>query len=390
MNEVRVPARAPHLMILGSRGIPACHGGFETFAERLALYLVGRGWRVTVYCQVNGDEAYSERAWRGIDLVRIPASGQGAIATILFDLKATIHACRHDGLVLTLGYNTAVFFACYRWRGRTNIVNMDGIEWRRSKWSLAARAWLLCNERIAAWLANHLIADNPGIEAHLVRFARAERISMIPYGADRVDEVDISCLEQFGLQTDGYALDVARAEPENSILEIVQAFCRRPRGLRLVVVGRYDSETNAYQRRVIEAASDEALFPGAIYDQSMLAVLRRHARLYLHGHQVGGTNPSLVESLAAGNAVLAYDNPFNRWVTGDKAAYFGDAAACAEALDMLLDDHARLAKLGQAAAVRHLELFQWPAVLKQYEELLGRWASGKTNPPANPVFDGRI
>lgn len=113
---------------------------------------------------------------------------------------------------------------------------------------------LLCNERIAAWLVNHLIADNPGIEAHLVRFARAERISMIPYGADRVDEVDISCLEQFGLQTDGYALVVARAEPENSILEIVQAFCRRPRGLRLVVVGRYDSETN------VSAASDRGGF----------------------------------------------------------------------------------------------------------------------------------
>ncbi|MFP6598954.1 MAG: DUF1972 domain-containing protein, partial [Deltaproteobacteria bacterium] len=138
----------PSLSILGCRGIPARHGGFETFAEGLALYLSAKGWRVTVYCQADGKRGTNENEWRGIRLIEIGVRQSGPLGTVLFDLFSTLHAVREGGPVLTLGYNTSPFFLLYRLRGVANVVNMDGLEWKRSKWSWWQRAWLLCCERI--------------------------------------------------------------------------------------------------------------------------------------------------------------------------------------------------------------------------------------------------
>jgi glycosyltransferase involved in cell wall biosynthesis len=362
-----------HLMILGSRGIPACHGGFETFAEHLALYLVGRGWRVSVYCQDQGDVDLHETQWEGIRLVHIPAGDNSPLATIWFDLRSTLHAADSPGLILTLGYNTAIFLAWYRLRNRCNIINMDGIEWRRSKWSFPARVWLYCNEYLATWFANYLIADNPGIKEHFVKRVRKEDISMIPYGAPAINSADPSLLQSFDLKAGQYVLIVARGEPENSILEIIKAFTRQRRGIKLVIVGKYHPELIAYHRQVLEAANDEVTLTGAIYDSQLLSALRFHARLYVHGHQVGGTNPSLVEALGAGNPVLAHDNKFNRWVADNAGRYFTNEDSCAHHFDNLLDDDIQLAALRSKAIERHREVFQWPTVFQQYEDLLNRW-----------------
>jgi len=207
--------------------------------------------------------------------------------------------------VLTLGYNTAVFCLAYRLKGIANLINMDGIEWRRQKWSTLERVWLYFNERAGCWLGNHLIADHPEIKAHLATRVANSKITMIPYGADRIDNADSGVLAQYGLQPGGYAMVIARPEPENSILEIVAAFSRKPRGMRLVVLGRYDLEM-PYHKQVMDAASAEVMFPGAIYDKATVSALRFHSALYAHGHQVGGTNPSLVEAMGAGSAVLAH------------------------------------------------------------------------------------
>src|SRR5262245_475474 len=135
------------LSILGTRGIPARHGGFETFAEQLALHLTGRGWRVTVYGQTEGTGPLTESEWRGVRLIHCPASWRGALGTVQFDWRTTQHAAAAGGLVLTLGYNTAAFCGLYRLKRVTNIINMDGIEWQRAKWSAGAKAWLYANER---------------------------------------------------------------------------------------------------------------------------------------------------------------------------------------------------------------------------------------------------
>jgi glycosyltransferase involved in cell wall biosynthesis len=358
------------LAILGTRGVPAAHGGFETFAEKLSLYLVEKGWEVTVYCQEEGNGPVFSDAWEGVRRIRIPVSRGGAAGTVIFDWKATWHAASRHGLTLTLGYNTALFCALLRLRGVTNLINMDGIEWRRDKWSTAERAWLYLNERAGCLLGNHLIADHPEIEKHLRTRVFAHKITMIPYGAEEIIAADEGLLRGLGLTPDGFALVVARPEPENSILEIVRAFSVRKRDIRLVVLGDLKPRENVYHRALLEAAGDEVMFPGAIYDKAMLAALRFHARLYIHGHTVGGTNPSLVEALGAGSPVLAHDNGYNRWVAGQGAAYFLNQASCADKLDALLNDEARIREMSAWSRHRFHAAFRWDHVLQSYERLL--------------------
>lgn len=364
------------IRILGTRGIPAAHGGFETFAEHLALYLVSHGWRVVVYCQEDGTGPVFEDTWQGVERIHIPVAQQGPKGTIVFDWKATLHAAQYADLCLTLGYNTAIFCSLLRLKGVPNLINMDGIEWQRQKWGVVAKTWFWLNDRAGCWLGNHLVADHPEIKTHLSTRVAAAKITMIPYGADLIESADAALLAPYDLEPCSYAILIARAEPENSILEVVLAWSRTRRGIKLVVLGKYDP-SHAYQQVVKEAASDEVIFPGAIYDRNIVNALRYHTLFYIHGHQVGGTNPSLVEALGAGNAVLAHDNRFNRWVAGPGAAYFHNEAECADQLDALLGDPAELGRMSEASLERHGAMFTWEKVLAEYEELLVRWSSAE-------------
>lgn len=357
------------LRILGIRGIPAAHGGFETFAEHLALYLVRRGWEVIVYCQEPGSGPVTIDDWMGVQRVRIPTPGDGARATVVFDWHATLHAASHSDLCLTLGYNTAVFCGWLRLKGIPNLINMDGIEWKRGKWGRLARGWFWLNDWLGCWLGNHLIADHPQIREHLLTRTHAGKITMIPYGADRVPAAPLGPIEDLGLRSGQYYTLIARPEPENSVLEVVEGFSRRKRGLKLAVLGHFD-RSHPYQRAVLDAASPEVVFLGPIYDKNVLASLRFHCRAYVHGHTVGGTNPSLVEALGAGNAVIARDNAFNRWVAGDGAVYFSDAHECALCFDDITNNPGLVEALRRNSRLRHAESFEWDAVLAQYERLL--------------------
>ncbi|MEL7028178.1 MAG: DUF1972 domain-containing protein, partial [Pseudomonadota bacterium] len=333
----RVLDDRPHVRILGTRGIPAAHGGFEVFAEHLSQYLVSRGWRITVYCQDESADAIHETSWNGVRRLHIPAPDT-ALGSVIFDFRAVLHALGEPGLAYTLGYNTAIFNALFRVRGVSNLINMDGFEWRRSKWSKPVKAWLRVNERAACAVANILVADNPAIGEYLKSLGVSdERINVAAYGSRAVADADATLVEALGLTPGGYALVVARPEPENSILEIVRAFGRADVGARLVVLGKYEPESNDYHRAVRDAAGANVMFPGAIFEPERIDALRRHCRLYIHGHQVGGTNPSLVEALGAGSPVLAQDNAFNRWVAGAAGRFFGDEEQCAAEIRALLD-----------------------------------------------------
>lgn len=373
-----------HLVIAGTRGVPAAHGGFETFAERLGLYLVSRGWKVSVPCQGGAHDIPGESEWRGIRRIVIPVAQKGAAGTVLFDWKSTAFAVKSADVVLVLGYNTAIFSLWYRLKHIPCLINMDGIEWKRAKWKWWQRIWLYLNERIAGLVGARLIADHPGIREHLRRgiLARKE-ISVIPYGADLIHKAPAEPLNRLGLDPRGYVLVIARPEPENHILEIVRAFSSRRRGMKFVVLGAFMPETSPYHRAVLEAASDEVIFPGAIYDAAFVGALRANAALYLHGHSVGGTNPSLVEALGAGSAVLAHDNVYNRWVAGSGAAYFRSEEECASALGDLLGDESRLSRMRAASRARFAERFRWDDVLRCYEELLSAAIGGK-------ALDGEI
>jgi glycosyltransferase involved in cell wall biosynthesis len=379
------------IAIMGIRGVPAAHGGFETFAAQLAPYLVAHGWKVTVYCEEPTRVAPYESEWRGVRRVHIGYGPDRAINSIRFDWACIRHLLQDEArapLVLTLGYNTAVFGLRLRLAGIAHVINMDGIEWARSKWGPIAKAWLYLNDWGGCLGATHLMADHPEIARHLETRVDASRISMIPYGTDFVDEADTMPLAALGIEPGRFLTLIARPEPENSVLEIVRAFSAKPRGCKLVVLGRYAPDAFAYHADVMRAASDEVVFPGAIYDAPVLAALRKHGLAYLHGHRVGGTNPSLLEAMGAGNAVIAHDNRFNRWVAQDGALYFADTAGCIDAIDRALADPALCATLGRANREAAAARFGWPLVLSQYEMTMAALharATGLAGAPAPPL-----
>jgi len=347
------------------------HGGFETFAEQLSLYLVSHGHSVTVYCQINPGESEFTDVWRGVRRVAF-AEKDTAFGTIKFDLRSALVASRHrDACILTLGYNTAIFSIIYWLKGIRNLMNMDGIEWKRRKWNFVQRVWLWANEWCGAHLSNHLIADHPEIKNHLAHIAPAEKITVIPYGADPITQADPEIVRRFSLEPGKYFLVVARPEPENSLLEIVKAYALKPREFPLVILGKYLPKENPYHAAVIEAAGNSTvLFLGALYDLPTVQMLRYYAAAYLHGHQVGGTNPSLIESLAAGSAIIANDNIFNRWVAGPGARYFSSVQQLADHFDQVQQNPADLEEMRSASRQRHLQFFTREAILQAYEQLL--------------------
>jgi len=377
----------PSLLILGIRGVPATHGGFETFAERFALHMVARGWAVTVYCQKEAapgsglDGRFEFDRWRGVDRVSIYVAGSGPRSTIAFDWRSLKHARTQPGVPLVLGYNTACFLPLLAAQGRPIVTNMDGVEWKRAKWSAPVKAWFLVNELIACALSTDLIADHPQIAAHLRTRFVGDKVTTIPYGADPIEQADPQRLDRYGLTPERFAVTIARIEPENSILQIVRAFSRRPRPFRLACLGALDPGA-AYHRQVRAAASDQVDFPGAIYDKADVAALRRHALGYVHGHTVGGTNPSLVEALGAGCAVIAHRNKYNLWTAGPGQFFF----SCEDELDAqftrLADEPEAVAEARRAARRQHRACFTWERVLAHYEALCRRAARA----PARRAF----
>ena len=305
----------------------------------------------------------------GVRRVLIPVKNT-PLGTIQFDWIAAWHSLSEDGIVLTLGYNTGLFNLLHRVKHIPNAMNMDGIEWKRQKWSRIQRGWLKFNEWAGAVAANRLIADNPEIAKHLRRRAPQSKISTIPYGATAIFSAPLGPIERYGLTAKSYNLVIARPEPENSVLKIVRAYSMERRGMPLVVLGHYSPESNDYHAKVIEAAGPEIKFIGTVYDREVVTALRFHARTYLHGHTVGGTNPSLVESLAAGNAVIAHDNPYNRWVAGDSARYFNGEKDLAAILKELERDPSVLDAMEEGSRRRHQEDFTQDKVLQAYEQVL--------------------
>jgi glycosyltransferase involved in cell wall biosynthesis len=176
------------------------------------------------------------------------------------------------------------------------------------------------------------------------------------------------------LKPKGYYLVIARAEPENSILEIVRAFASHRVSTPLVVLGNYSPERSQYQRQVLDAAGSKVHFVGAIYDRETVRGLRFHSKAYIHGHRVGGTNPSLVESLAAGNAIIAHDNQFTRWVAGAGARFFKGTEDLEEILDSLEKNPFQLVEMEEFSRSRHKTEFNKEKALTAYEELLFRVA----------------
>lgn len=360
--------RPPRIALLGSRGIPARYGGFETFVEELAVRLVERGIDVTVFCE--GASALD--AYRGVALRHVRAWAPGALRTLAFDAQCLASACRGFDVVYMLGYGSSALCFLPRVFGRRVWINMDGLEWRRSKWGPLARAWLWTMERVAFGAATHLVFDNAALRGELEQRGRRTRAaSVIEYGApiyERDDELEP--LAKHGLTPGGYFLVVARLEPENHLLEIVRAHRATGSDRTLAVVTNV-GRGGATERELLDAAGPRTRILGAIYDPRELRPLRRHAHAYVHGHSVGGTNPSLLEALGCGSVVLAHDNPFNRETLAGEALFWrGErdlATRLRECEELEPAEHARLRRAGLERARAH---YSWERIADRYAALI--------------------
>jgi glycosyltransferase involved in cell wall biosynthesis len=368
----RAKPAALRIAILGTRGIPASYGGFETFAEQLATRLVARGHEVTVYAE-TGESSVQDTFYQGVRVRHKRRPRWGAASVLAYDCACLWDACRGYDLVYMLGYGAA--WACWwpRVFGVPVWINVDGLEWARSKWGRGARLYLRCMEWVTTRAATRLIAD---AEAIVQRFRQTypggAPSSFIAYGAELVEsrQVDPAVLSLWGLQAHRYMLVVARPEPENHILEIIQGHVLHGGDWPLVIVGDVSGAT-AYQRQLKQHASERVRFIGGIYDGGQLASLRVHAACYLHGHSVGGTNPSLLEALACGNWVLAHDNPFNREVARDAADYFATPGQLARSLDLVVrESDALRPQRAQRARGIVAEHYTWDGITDAYEALM--------------------
>lgn len=360
--------------ILGTRGVPAGHSGFEYFAHHFSRWLAAKGHRVTVYCQ--GERAQPgapprkwEDDWEGVRRVHIETRSDGTLATLEFDLRAAADVIRRPGTDLVLGYNTAVFNLLQAALGRQVFINMDGIEWIRRKWSLPAKAWFFVNELVGA-NAFRPIADHPEIANHL-RSRSIRELLTIPYGSEAISEAPLDPIRQLGLEAKRYFLSIARLVPENSIHDLIAAHGADTFEEPLVVLGRLETG-NAYHKSLVDLAGRNVIFTGPIFDATVTRSLRFHALAYLHGHTVGGTNPSLIEALGTGSAIIAHSNRFNRWTAGEGQMYFSTVKECTEAMRVVRESDTVRHKMQMAARTRHLEQFTLEAIHERYVRALSR------------------
>ena len=373
---------SPSIAILGTRGIPARYGGFETFAAEVSTRLVEQGLSVAVFCEDDDARAEKPETYRGVDLVYVPVPKLGPLSTIVHDLRCLWRARSAYDVVYMLGYGAALFCWLPRLFGTEVWINMDGIEWRRTKYGRLGRLWLRLMEAAAVRTPTRIVADADAVEASLRRrHRRLPPCSVIPYGAPaRAEAPSADSVRRLGLQPGRYHLVVCRFEPENHVREIIEGYTASRSQRPLVVLGTARADT-AYVRalRRLAGADERVLLLPPIYDADRLSALRYHACSYLHGHSVGGTNPSLVEALGCGNAVIAHDNPFNREVAGPAALYFDEAADVPNLVERLEADTQLRLQLGRDARERQQRRYTWDAVVAAYLALLGV----EPEPPVN-------
>lgn len=357
----------PRIAFLGSRGIPARYGGFETFVEEVAKRLVKHGVEVTVYCE--GASGPSE--YEGVQLKYIAANAPGPLRTLWFDFRCLWQARRDHDVVYMLGYASALFCFLPRLFGSQVWINMDGIEWKRSKWGLLARTWLKCMEGCAFRTASRLIFDNGALRDVICeRRTTPVDSSVIEYGAPTLEALpDESLLESFGVQANEYYLVVCRFEPENHVLEIAEAHAAAKIERPLLIVANSDLGT-PYVARCEALASDKIRFVGTVYDQNILLTLRTHCRAAIHGHSVGGTNPSLLEAMVCGKPIIAHDNVFNREVLTESGAYWDCGELAERWREFDSQDTQHVAKRGAASRARAQSEYSWERIAAAYLALL--------------------
>lgn len=370
---------------MGTRGVPAQYGGFETAVEEIGVRLAANGHDVTVYSR-NPGQTLTE--YRGMRVVNAPAIRNRFAETLSHTAASTVHAVIKDRpeVALVLNAGNAPLLKPLRAARIPTAIHLDGLESKREKWRGAGARYYRWAERAAITWGDVVIADSQAI-ADYVRREYDRECVFIPYGAE-VIEPGSARLSELGLVKRDYHLIVARFEPENHVLDAVHAYRESEETRPLVVVGSAPY-SQWYIDKVHQAAQDDPRIRlvGGVYDQDLLDQLYANARTYIHGHSVGGTNPSLLRAMGAGAPVLAFDVEFNREVTAGEAFFWADAQQLTQIIDDIAGSHdlsedeeidEALAGFAERGKQRIRDHYQWDDVAKQYEAMLTSLASKAT------------
>ena len=356
------------IALLGTRGIPANYGGFETFAEELSTRLAARGHQVTVYCR----QREAAPIYRGVRLQYIPTIRHKYFDTLAHTFLSTCHLLFHrvDAALFCNGAN-AVFTLAPRLLGIPVALNVDGIERLRKKWNRFAKAWYLVSERLSTMFPTVVVTDAETIRDYYRERYKKDSV-FIPYGAEVGKVATAAILPDLGLEPGRYFLYVSRMEPENHPLEVrqafEQAFAKVDTSLKLALIGDAPY-AHEYIRRVRDTRDPRIEIPGAIYGAGYHE-LGSHCYAYIHATEVGGTHPALIEAMGRGALVLYRNTPENAEVAGDAGIPFEPAELAAKLVEVSEMSGSDRAAYGRRAMDRVRERYSWDAVTDAYEKLL--------------------
>lgn len=374
--------------MLGTRGVPAHYGGFETAVEEVGARLAARGHEVTVYCRSSQKSSPLPTEYKGMCLIHLPAARRRSLETLSHTALSVAHLMWHRPYDAVLMFNAAnsPFLPLLWLRGGRSATHVDGLEWRRGKWGPVGRAYYRKAESLSVRWSDALIADAQGIaDYYAAEFgAGTEKIA---YGAPILGDVGSSRLKEVDCVPRQYHLVVARFEPENHVDLAIEGYARSGSTNPLVVVGS-NPYGGLYSERIHALARNHqgVRLLGGIWDQDLLDQLYANSLSYIHGHSVGGTNPSLLRAMGAAAAVIAYDVNFNREVLGADGALFGSPSSLAEHILATEADVTRSVARGRRLAERAKETYNWDKVADQYERLCAALASGSSQ---RGIYTGR-
>lgn len=351
--------------ILGSRGIPNNYGGFEQFAEYLSLGLSLKGMDVTVYCPHH--HPYKKSEFKGVKLIHCydPEKLMGTSGQFVYDLNCILDSRKRAfDIIYQLGYTSSAIWQRLLPKKPILITNMDGIEWHRKKYNGLTRKFLRFSENLAVNKSDYLIADSPAIQEYLLKSYKKDS-KYIAYGAERFLYNDSEIIQKFEVQPFAYNIAIARLQADNNIETIIQASLDSDTAFPLLLVGNIDNKFGKYLKKKFK--EQKIRFLGGIYNSVLLNNLRLYASLYIHGHSAGGTNPSLLEAMAASARICAHDNVFNKSILGKDALYFNDSKSLTEIMNHVYEENQWDLKI-QSNLQKVEKNFNWPKIVDQYFE----------------------
>lgn len=359
--------------IIGTRGIPNYYGGFEQFAEFLSKYLVQKGHEVIVYNSHN--HPYQEKIWNGVSIIHKydPEKSIGTAGQFFYDLNCILDSRKRKfDIILQLGYTSSSIWSVFFPSKSKIITNMDGLEWKRTKYSKLVQRFLLFAESLGVRKSDHLIADSIGIQDYLLKKYNAKS-TYIPYGSNVATNFSEHFLSNYDVEPYKYSMLVARLEPENSIELILDGKCLSEDQDPFLVVGNHKTSYGSYLKEKY-LQNNRIKFVGGVYDIDFLNSLRFYSKLYFHGHTVGGTNPSLLEAMGSGACICAHHNIFNKSILGDDALYFSNSSEVALYLNRGIIENRELFVSNNTQKI--LKQFNWDSIVNQYEQIFKQVLDG--------------